>query len=55
MPLIIAPTDTLKAIERKAIVETLKRVGGSRKKTSEILDISLRTLQYKIKEYGITI
>lgn len=44
----------LKTIERAAIENALSKTKGNRKKTAEILGISLRTLQYKIKEYGIS-
>lgn len=44
---------SLKDIEKKAIEETLKYTHGHRKKTAELLGISIRSLQYKIKEYGI--
>jgi DNA-binding NtrC family response regulator len=39
--------------EREIIEKTLAEVGGNRKMAAEILGISLRTLQYRIKEYGI--
>ncbi|NPA95033.1 MAG: sigma-54-dependent Fis family transcriptional regulator [Thermodesulfobacteria bacterium] len=42
----------LEEIEREAIVKTLEKTKGHRKKAAEILGISLRTLQYKIKKYG---
>jgi two-component system NtrC family response regulator/two-component system response regulator HydG len=38
-------------IERQAILETLQRTGGHRAKAADILDIGLRTLQRKLKEY----
>jgi DNA-binding NtrC family response regulator len=38
-------------IERQAILETLERTGGHRARAAEILDIGLRTLQRKLKEY----
>ena len=44
---------TLNDIERKAIEDTLHKTSGNRKTASEILGISLRSLQYKIKEYGL--
>ncbi len=44
---------TLKDMERRAIEDALKQTNGNRKMTAEILGISLRALQYKIKEYGI--
>jgi DNA-binding NtrC family response regulator len=45
--------DDLKAIEKKAIIEAIKKTGGNKKQASELLGISLRKLYYKIKEYGI--
>ncbi len=44
----------LKEIEREAIRNVLSQTGGNRKKAAEMLGISLRSLHYKIKEYGIT-
>ena len=38
-------------IERQAILETLERLDGHRGKAAEALDIGLRTLQRKLKEY----
>ncbi len=43
----------LKSVERDTIVKVLSETGGNRKKTADILGISLRTLQYRIKEYGL--
>ncbi|MDY6990449.1 MAG: sigma-54 dependent transcriptional regulator, partial [Thermodesulfobacteriota bacterium] len=43
----------LKAAEREMIEKVLSEVGGNRKKAAERLGISLRTLQYRIKEYGL--
>uniref|UniRef100_A0A7C4EQP1 Sigma-54-dependent Fis family transcriptional regulator n=1 Tax=Thermodesulfovibrio aggregans TaxID=86166 RepID=A0A7C4EQP1_9BACT len=43
----------LKAVEKKTIIDALRKTGGNKKKASEILGISLRTLYYKIKEYGL--
>jgi DNA-binding NtrC family response regulator len=43
----------LAQIERTAILESLARNNGDRKAASEELGISLRTLQYRLKEYGI--
>ena len=39
--------------ERTTILESLARNNGDRKAASEELGISLRTLQYRLKEYGI--
>lgn len=44
----------IKSVEKKAIKDALKRAGGNRRVASEMLGISLRALQYKIKEYGIS-
>jgi DNA-binding NtrC family response regulator len=44
---------TLKDLEKRAIEDALKQAGGNRKKTAQILGISLRSLQYKIKEYRL--
>ncbi len=45
--------DDMKSIEREAIRNALSRTGGNRRKAAELLGISLRSIQYKIKEYGI--
>ncbi|MDX1630731.1 MAG: sigma-54 dependent transcriptional regulator [Thermoanaerobaculia bacterium] len=45
------PPRTMDEIERQAIVETLERTDGHRAKAAEILDIGLRTLQRKLKQY----
>ncbi len=47
----IIPGSSLKEIERYAIEKTLELVGGSTKKASEILGISKRKIQYKMKLY----
>jgi len=41
----------MKDLERLHILETLAKVGGSRKKAVEALGISERTLRYKLKQY----
>jgi two-component system response regulator FlrC len=41
----------MKDFERQHILETLAKVGGSRKKAIEILGISERSLRYKLKQY----
>lgn len=43
-----------KEIERQAIFDALEANRGNRTKTAQQLGISLRTLQYRLKEYGIT-
>jgi len=47
------PDGLLKASERATIERTLGEAGGNRKRAAQILGISLRTLQYRIKQYGI--
>jgi DNA-binding NtrC family response regulator len=43
----------LRASEREMIRKVLSEVGGNRKRAAHLLGISLRTLQYRIKEYGL--
>jgi DNA-binding NtrC family response regulator len=43
----------LQKIERETIQKVLSEVGGNRKKAAQVLGVSLRTLQYRIKEYGL--
>ena len=48
----------LKARETQLILETLKLNGGHRQKTAETLNISPRTLRYKLarlKEQGVSV
>jgi len=45
---------TMEEIEREAILRTLELTGGHRAKAANLLGIGLRTLQRKLKEYGIT-
>ncbi|MGE0639254.1 MAG: sigma-54-dependent transcriptional regulator [Thermoanaerobaculia bacterium] len=42
---------TMSDIERDAILETLQKTGGRRVEAARLLDIGLRTLQRKLKEY----
>lgn len=41
-------------LERRAIEEALRRHGGNRTHAARELGISLRTLQYRLKEYGLS-
>ena len=40
-------------MERALIVKTLDETGGNRTRAAEILGINRRTLQNKLKEYGL--
>ncbi len=42
---------TMAEVERDAILSTLARTGGRRAEAARLLDIGLRTLQRKLKEY----
>lgn len=44
----------LKGVEREAIERVLREAAGNRRKAAATLGISLRTLQYRLKEYGLT-
>ena len=48
------PENPLEAAERRALEETLRRHAGHRERTAEALGISRRTLQYRLKKYGLT-
>ena len=41
----------LKDLERETILETLRRMDGSRRRTAEVLSMSERTLRHKLKQY----
>ncbi len=47
------PGATMAEIERAAILATLEATNGSTVKAAEMLDISVRTIQYRIHQYGI--
>jgi two-component system response regulator HydG len=49
----LTPGRSLKEMEREMILRTLEETGGNRTRSAEILGISRRTLQLKLKEYGI--
>jgi DNA-binding NtrC family response regulator len=51
--MLVALGSSLKDIERETIRRTLAEVTNHREKAAKLLGISLRALQYKIKEYGI--
>ena len=47
----VVPGATLEEIERDAILRTLEAAAGSTSRAAEILGISPRTIQYKVKQY----
>jgi two-component system response regulator HydG len=47
------PGASMAELERYAILETLKSVGGSTSKAAEMLGISVRTIQYRLHEYNM--
>jgi two-component system nitrogen regulation response regulator GlnG len=50
---LFGPGMTMDAIEREAIRRALERSDGHRARAAESLGVSVRTLQRKIKEYGL--
>ncbi|MRG95330.1 sigma-54-dependent transcriptional regulator [Polyangium spumosum] len=48
------PGATMAEIERFAILATLDATSGSTTKAAEMLDISVRTIQYRLHEYGVS-
>lgn len=51
--MVITLGSSLETVEREAIRRTLAEVTNHRERAAKLLGISLRALQYKIKEYGI--
>ena len=49
------PGATMGEIERFAILSTLEATNGSTTKAAEMLDISVRTIQYRLHEYGVAV
>jgi two-component system response regulator HydG len=47
------PGATMAEIERFAILSTLEATNGSTTRAAEMLDISVRTIQYRLHEYGL--
>lgn len=45
------PGSSMAEIEKYAILQTLEACGGSTKRASEVLGISVRTIQYRLAEY----
>jgi two-component system response regulator HydG len=48
------PGSTMAELERHAILATLEATQGSTARAAELLDISVRTIQYRLHEYGLT-
>ncbi len=48
----LIPGATLHEIEREAILKTLEMVQGSTSRAAEVLGISVRKIQYRLKEYA---
>jgi two-component system response regulator HydG len=46
------PGSTMAEIERHAILATVDAVGGSTARAAEILELSVRTIQYRMHTYG---
>jgi two-component system response regulator HydG len=49
------PGSTMAEIERHAILTTLEACGGRTSQAAQMLDISVRKIQYKLLEYGVTL
>ncbi|HKY36720.1 MAG TPA: sigma-54 dependent transcriptional regulator [Polyangiaceae bacterium] len=47
------PGATMAELEKHAILATLEAVNGSTSKAADMLDISARTIQYRLHEYGV--
>ena len=50
-PAIAIPGTSLRDLERYAILKTLEATGGSTSKAAAILDVTPRTIQYRLQEY----
>ncbi len=47
------PGSTLAEVERHVILSTLEACGGKTTAAAQMLDISVRKIQYKLHEYGV--
>jgi two-component system, NtrC family, response regulator HydG len=47
------PGCSMAELEKYAILKTLEACGGSTTKTAEMLGISIRTIQYRLHQYGM--
>jgi DNA-binding NtrC family response regulator len=50
---LVSPGPLLEDLERQAILDALQACGNNRQKTADRLGISKRTLQYRLKQYGL--
>ena len=50
---VLVPGLTLAELERQAILQALEAAGGSTQKAAELLGISRRKIQYRLKEWGL--
>jgi hypothetical protein len=48
------PGSTIRELERYAIVETLRSVGGSTSKAAKVLGISVRKIQYRLRDWKLS-
>jgi two-component system response regulator HydG len=46
------PGSTMAEVERYTLFATLEATGGSTAKAAAILDLSVRTIQYRLQQYG---
>ncbi|MDO9308746.1 MAG: sigma 54-interacting transcriptional regulator, partial [Deltaproteobacteria bacterium] len=53
VPDMLESREMLKSVERKMIINALEKQGGNRRLAAEALHISRRSLQYKLKEFGL--
>jgi len=53
VPLPLEQRPPLREVERRYILDTLQHVRGNRSQAARILGISIRCLQYKVKEYSL--
>jgi DNA-binding NtrC family response regulator len=47
------PGSTIQELEKHAILETLKAVGGSTSKAAKMLGISVRKIQYRLRDWRL--
>lgn len=51
---VLIPGASMEEIERHAILRTLESVDGSTARAAEILGLSVRMIQYRVHEYGLS-